>query len=361
MESIDNKEYVTICYEETHNEGNVTSSSNLVLPNDTMESSAENSLYSTKVAKFQPHYLGSGTSMREKSIGLSGYADVTQRSSTRSFQGDELPSEMRELQFVNHNINPSDKRKNWITPTVVVGRDPSSLVMEAEIENLISDLQTVPKLIRNNNSKDRKATPSKCSANTPFPCKNTDGSIIKSRQNTESIFCQNSDESVVSMITEKGSEFSSLYSNVETPDSSFYSAEPSDDSSSIVSESTDTYGGHCNRGEIRHVNTKHQYSSDVLMMNHQPHPDKSKSHVPVVLKAEAMYYNGELQITVRDDRNKCPNNVDLKITVVHGVEKKTVSPKSAAPSVPRCPGTSALDRDIVKHRAMGPPFNTNLQ
>lgn len=379
MECIDDKKYFDIvCCEEVHNEEKITN--RLGMLNATKEFSAENSLSDTDVGKacretkkmyhenVQLHELGSGASLNRKSVDLSECADVIRRSkkilaSSSSFQRNELASENQELQFVKPSINSGDEKG---IDNNNDRKDQSTCVMGAEIESLISDLQTVSKLLRNNNSKtrnsDRNATPSSYSANKP---KNNMKRSVTSRQSTESILLQDSDESVVSMLCDRSSDngFSSLYSNVETLDRSISSE--IDYSTSIVSESsytvTEDDRRRCYRGKIQHVNAQHEYSLSALMTDHQPHSDQGKTRVPVVLKAEAMYNNGELEITVRDDRNRCPQNVDIKITVVHGVPKKRVNSKFAAYSVvPRFPGIFALDRDVVKHRAMRPAFNTRI-
>lgn len=182
---------------------------------------------------------------------------------------------------------------------------------------------------------------------------------------------EDSDESIVSIAKIQSDKepcssdlgLSSLYSTIGTTEGTVSSAPYSDESAYTVldpglSISTNTYdiGSGNSRGRVPRPKAR----PDILVVDH-PQQEVGRNRVPVFLRAEAVLQNGELEVVVKDERNSCPNNVNIKVTVLHGPAKKRTSSKfSAYKVVPRLPRAPAVDRDIVKHRAMRPPFNTHV-
>lgn len=183
---------------------------------------------------------------------------------------------------------------------------------------------------------------------------------------------EDSDESVVSIAKIQSDKepcnsdlgLSSLYSTMGTTTEGTVSSAPYSDESIYtvldpgLSISTNTYdiGSGNSRGRVPRPKAR----PDILVIDH-PQQESGRNRVPVFLRAEAVLQNGELEVVVKDERNSCPNNVNIKVMVLHGPAKKRTSSKfSAYKVVPRLPRAPTVDRDIVKHRAMRPPFNTHV-
>ena len=110
------------------------------------------------------------------------------------------------------------------------------------------------------------------------------------------------------------------------------------------------------------------HAPDILTIDTPPTEQSQefveKPKVPVNLKAAALMRNGQLEISVIDDKNGVPDsgNVNIKITLVH----KTVGGKNRGHAKLRkknfkCSFHNNIDRDVLRHRAMYPPFNTHTK
>ncbi|KAK6187939.1 hypothetical protein SNE40_005857 [Patella caerulea] len=92
---------------------------------------------------------------------------------------------------------------------------------------------------------------------------------------------------------------------------------------------------------------------------------RNRTSVPVQVKSQAYYQNGELAVTVTssDRRNPIGENVDVKITVIH---KYSTNPSERKRTVcnKKKKGNKSLkppaDRNVVENRANWPEFNTTI-
>lgn len=87
-----------------------------------------------------------------------------------------------------------------------------------------------------------------------------------------------------------------------------------------------------------------------------------KPAVPIPLKSDAIYCNGELSVSVRGDRRGNPdrNKFNVTITVIHKHTKSRAMPYLSRQTRPprKLPPCPPIDWDIVQHRATFPGFNT---
>lgn len=263
------------------------------------------------------------------------------------------------------NASPFDDEVSLGDDRLASGRSskqPSRLIKDMEARPSASENFSLTSLPGNNNSQKKSLENQSAgdfSKQTGEPDTHAANRANNSMGRDQYFSYDDSEESIVSIAKiQSDREPSSSDRDI----SSLYSSESSSASARSSSGSTYTLSDpeYTNRSHGDHV-PKSQGKPDILVINHSQHDSVAKRRVPVFLKAQAVLQNGELQVTVSDDRNSCPMNVNVKITVLHGPPRRKVSSKFAAYSVvPRIPRAPAVDRDIVKHRAMRPPFNTHV-
>lgn len=325
--------------------------------------------------------LGDGL-MNRKSVDLSCKSNYAQRAEQLEVRFDE--NERRSLiisELKSGNTSPVIEGETHERESPASGRSSKEATRVKSIETCPSVSEsrnsTCPSSPRNNNpqkkSRENKSEGDIC---TESGLKAHVLQTAKRSKNPKrfsgSTSYEDSDESVVSIAKIQSDKepcssdlgLSSLYSTIGTTTEGTVSSAPYSDESVFtvldpgLSISTNTYdiGSGNSRGRVPRPKAR----PDILVIDH-PQQESGRNRVPVFLRAEAVLQNGELEVVVKDERNSCPNNVNIKVMVLHGPAKKRTSSKfSAYKVVPRLPRAPIVDRDIVKHRAMRPPFNTHV-
>lgn len=325
--------------------------------------------------------LGDGL-MNRKSVDLSCKSNYAQRAEQLEVRFDE--NERRSLiisELKSGNTSPVIEGETHERESPASGRSSKEATRVKSIETCPSVSEsrnsTCPSSPRNNNpqkkSRENKSEGDIC---TESGLKAYVLQTAKRSKNPKrfsgSTSYEDSDESVVSIAKIQSDKepcssdlgLSSLYSTIGTTTEGTVSSAPYSDESVYtvldpgLSISTNTYdiGSGNSRGRVPRPKAR----PDILVIDH-PQQESGRNRVPVFLRAEAVLQNGELEVVVKDERNSCPNNVNIKVMVLHGPAKKRTSSKfSAYKVVPRLPRAPTVDRDIVKHRAMRPPFNTHV-